>query len=207
MAEKKKEQAVAATDREFIEQTLKATDREGMDDLLTFMAEIGFYEAPASGGNHMSEQGGLAKHTVNVMQTAEKIGVALYGGDKYNTIQHSVMIAAALHDLGKCGDHGKKMYVENILKSGKPSAAKPFKRNPELLALDHATRSLTLAWRFIDLTEDEEFAIRYHDGLYETANYGVKGHETPLYMILHWADMWASKVIEGNSGESGESEE
>ena len=73
----------------------------------------------------------------------------------------------------------------NILKSGKQSDAKPWKRNPSLLPLDHATRSIKLATLFIDLTEDEEFAIRYHDGLYETANYGVKGHETQLYMILH----------------------
>lgn len=133
------------------------------------------------------------------MFTAEKIGVSLLGGAGYNKIKDSVVIATLLHDLGKCGDYGKQMYIPNILKSGKQSDAKPWKRNPSLLPLDHATRSIKLATLFIDLTEDEEFAIRYHDGLYETANYGVKGHETQLYMILHWADMWASKVIEGNN--------
>ena len=96
------------------------------------------------------------------------------------------------------------MYIPNILKSGKQSDAKPWQRNPSLLPLDHATRSIKLATLFIDLTEDEEFAIRYHDGLYETANYGVKGHETQLYMILHWADMWTSKVIEGNNNPEDE---
>lgn len=82
--------------------------------------------------------------------------------------------------------------------------SKPFKRNPALLPLDHATRSIKLATLFIDLTEDEEFAIRYHDGLYESANYAVKGNETPLYLILHYADLWSSRVTEGSTDEGSE---
>lgn len=192
------------TYQDVIETYLMKTKRNGVEDLLAYMQEIGFYEAPASGGNHSHEVGGLAAHSVNVLTCAEKIGVALLGGAAYNEIQDSVVIAALLHDLGKCGDYGKKMYVDNILNTGKQSKAKPYKRNPELLPLDHATRSIKLATLFIDLTEEEEFAIRYHDGLYETANYGVKGHETQLYMILHWADMWSSRVLEGDAGEGGE---
>ena len=135
---------------------------------------------------------------------AENIGYALLGKVKYEEIRDSVIIAAALHDLGKCGDFGKQMYVPNILKSGKASEAKPFKRNPALLPLDHATRSIKLATLFIDLTEEEEFAIRYHDGLYESANYAVKGNETPLYLILHYADLWSSRVTEGSTDEGSE---
>lgn len=200
---------------DIIRSALMKTGREGMVDLIGFMGDIGFFDAPASGGNHSHEKGGLAAHTANVMMCAEKIGVALLGGAGYNEVQNSVVIAAALHDLGKCGDYGKQMYVPNMIKDGKPtqkdpvqkykqSEAKPWKRNPDLLPLDHATRSIKLATLYIDLTEEEEYAIRYHDGLYETANYGVKGHETQLYMILHWADMWASKVIEGGAGDGGD---
>ena len=200
---------------DIIRTALLKTGREGMVDLIGFMGDVGFFDAPASGGNHSHEKGGLAAHTANVMMCAEKIGVALLGGAGYNEVQNSVVIAAALHDLGKCGDYGKQMYVPNMIKDGKPtkadpvqkfkqSEAKPWKRNPDLLPLDHATRSIKLATLYIDLTEEEEYAIRYHDGLYDTANYGVKGHETRLYMILHWADMWASKVIEGDSGDNSE---
>lgn len=200
----KKAKKSSCNDADIIRDALMKTQREGIVDLLSYMEEIGFLTAPASGGNHSNEEGGLATHSVNVLQCAEKIGVSLLGGAGYNEIQDSVVIAALLHDLGKCGDYGKQMYVPNILKSGKQSEAKPWKRNPDLLPLDHATRSIKLATLFIDLTEEEEFAIRYHDGLYEAANYAIKGHETQLYMILHWADMWASKVIEGGSDEGGE---
>lgn len=200
---------------DIIRESLLKTGRDGVLDLIGYMREIGFFEAPASGGNHSRESGGLAAHSVNVMFCAEKIGVALLGSTGYNEIQESVVIAALLHDLGKCGDYGKKLYVPNMIQDGRPTKAnpeqkykqsekKPWKRNPDLLPLDHATRSIKLATLFIDLTEEEEFAIRYHDGLYETANYGVKGHETQLYMILHWADMWASRIIEGNAGEGEE---
>jgi len=209
----KKETVAAEETRPVIEQSLKKTGRDGVDDLIDFMDEIGFFTAPASGGNHACGEGGLAEHSLNVMFTAEKMSVALIGGKNItDEIRNSIVIAALLHDLGKCGDYGKQMYVHNMIKDGRPtkaepnqkfkqSEAKPWKRNPNLLPIDHATRSIKLATLFIDLTEEEEFAIRYHDGLYETANYGVKGHETPLYMLLHWADMWSSRVLEGDTGE------
>lgn len=202
------ETTVEATENKVKEEiiaTLQKTGRENIGALIGFMEEIGFFTAPASGANHSNGEGGLAEHSLNVCHIAEKLSVSLIGGANItDEIRNSVVIAALLHDLGKCGDYGKQMYVPNILKSGKASEAKPWKRNPDLLPLDHATRSIKLATLFIDLTEEEEFAIRYHDGLYETANYGVKGHETQLYMIIHWADMWSSRVLEGDSGEGGE---
>lgn len=215
----KKAEAVAAAEkkldpREVIIASLKKTERPGVDDLISYMDEIGFFTAPASGGNHANGEGGLAEHSVNVLFTAEKLSVSLYGGQNItDEVRDSVTIAALLHDLGKCGDYGKQMYVPNMIQDGRPTKAepeqkyklspkKPWKRNADLLPLDHATRSIKLATLFIDLTEEEEFAIRYHDGLYESANYGVKGHETELYMILHWADMWSSRVMEGDTGES-----
>lgn len=190
--------------KKYVVEHLLSTEREGMEDLIAYMEEIGFFEAPCSGGNHLACQFGLVHHSRNVMMAAENIGYALLGKVKYAEIRDSVIIATALHDLGKCGDYGKQMYVPNILKSGKAAEAKPFKRNPALLPLDHATRSIKLATLFIDLTEDEEFAIRYHDGLYESANYAVKGNETPLYLILHYADLWSSRVTEGSTDDNGE---
>jgi hypothetical protein len=185
--------------RETVRGMLQKTGRDGMDDLLRKMDEMGFFTAPASGGNHLHMEGGLAQHSLNVATAAEKIGLALLGAEEYNRIHNSVLTCALLHDLGKCGDWGKQLYVENILKTGKRSEAKPWKRNPDLTNIPHGVRSVLIIERYLfDLTEDEEYAIMYHDGLYEPSNVVVvKGHESVLYMILHWADMWASKVMEG----------
>ena len=65
-------------------------------------------------------------------------------------------------------------------------------------------QSLISVTLFIDLTEDEEWAILCHDGLYDFMKYDMQGHETQLSMIIHWADMWASKVLEGGKEEGEE---
>ena len=186
---------------------LMETKREGIVDLLQYIQEIGFLEAPCSGGNHLCKKGGLLEHSVNVFINAERIGLALLGEKAYAEVRDSIAIAALLHDLGKVGDYGKQMYVDNVLKSGKVSEAKPYKRNPDLLGVPHAIRSVKLATLFIDLTEDEEWAILCHDGLYDYMKYDLKGKETPLQMIIHWADMWSSHVIEGGSDDGKEGAE
>lgn len=177
--------------------SLLKTGREGMTDLLDYMADCGFLSAPCSGSFHLAKEGGLLEHSVNVMRYAEKLGVCLMGGAEYNKIKDSVVIAAALHDLGKMGQFSKPEYTPNILKSGKPSDTKPFVKNGDLLPVDHEIRSIVIASMFIDLTEDEQFAILYHNGLYgQVGKYTLQGKETPLYMLIHWADMWASRIVE-----------
>lgn len=182
--------------KQYVVDHLLATNREGMDGLIEYMEECGFFNAPCSGGNHLACEFGLVHHTKNVMMQAENIGYALLGKKEYEKIRDSVIIAAALHDLGKMGQFEKPEYVDNILASGKTSDSKPFKRNPDLLNVPHEIRSVAIAAMFIDLTEEEQHAILYHNGLYGPLKYEIQGNETRLYMIIHWADMWASRVIE-----------
>ena len=66
--------------RKYITDALMKTDRLGMDGLIEYMDHYGFFTTPCSGGNHLACPGGLAEHTVNVMELAEKIGVTLLGG-------------------------------------------------------------------------------------------------------------------------------
>lgn len=187
--------------KKFVIDKLMETNREGMEDLIDAMEEWGFFNAPCSGGNHLACEFGLLHHTRNVMVMAENLGYHLLGKVEYEKIRNSVTISAALHDLGKAGQFGKPNYIPNILKSGKASDTKPYKTNPDLLYVAHEIRSVTMAQMYIDLTEDEQFAILYHNGLYGSLKYDLQGKETPLYMIIHWADMWASRVMEKGSDE------
>lgn len=203
--------------RKYVVDRLLATKREGIENLVDYMDEIGFFEAPCSSQFHLSCKYGLVHHTRHVMENAEKLGLCLFGAEEYNKVHDSVMIAAALHDLGKCGQFDKPYYVPNMIKDGKPTKAspeqkykqsesKPFEINKGLLHVDHCIRSVIIAWMYIDLTEEEQNAILYHDGLYGSMKYDVQGHETPLMLILHWADMWASKVQETKALTTGEPE-
>ena len=72
-AAKQTEEKPAVNYADIIRDSLMKTKREGIVDLLDYMNEIGFLEAPCSGGNHLAKKGGLAEHSVNVLTIAEKI--------------------------------------------------------------------------------------------------------------------------------------
>lgn len=194
--------------REEITEILTKTERVGMEDLLSLMGEQGFFTAPASSspGKHSAEAGGLAQHSLNVYRTAGHFAYAALNTAELdlNGFWNSLAIVCLLHDLGKMGDHGQQFYVPNILKSGKQSDAKPWERNKALPNVPHAFRSVIIAERWIDLTPEEEYAIMYHDGLYDRETGGmavVPGNETKLLMLLHFADLWSARIIEGSEKE------
>lgn len=183
--------------KEYITNVLMGTLRENIESLIEYMDDTGFFYMPCSGAHHLAKEGGLAEHTGNVIKLADELAKMLLDPmGMYDILRPSVHIAAALHDLGKTGQFDKPGYVPNILKSGEQSESKPYKQNPELLNVPHEIRSVAIAQMFIDLTEEEQFAILNHNGLYGALKYELIGRETPLYMILHFADMWASRVVE-----------
>ena len=193
---------------------LLSTNRPGMPDLIHHMEEIGYFEAPCSGGNHFAKEGGLAEHSWNVNAIMDTDATMKFDTDAYMDLVPSIIICSLLHDLGKCGDYGKANYVENWIKDGRPTKAepeqkykisesKPYKTNPDLLYIPHEVRSVKIASQFIHLTEYEEQAILYHNGLYGDFRYSIQGKETPLYLLLHSADMWASRVMEAEEVEDG----
>ncbi len=184
--------------KEKIRRLLLSTKREGIVSLLTWMELNGFYEAPCSTQHHLCKEGGLAEHSLNVFEAMDKLSGAMLGEKDIS----SIIICSLLHDIGKCGRYGKPYYVENYLtkkdKEGNPirSEAKPYVTNPDLLNVPHEIRSVSIIEKFIDLTEEEYYAILYHNGLYGDLKYQISNKETELYMLLHFADMWASRVVE-----------
>lgn len=179
---------------------LASTERKGIGDLILHMEGIGFFNAPCSSQYHLCKIGGLAEHSLNVYEFAIKFCYILTT-DATWLKDHSWIIASLLHDLGKASYHGKANYIPNILVSGKVSDKKPFETNKDLPPFDHAYKSCMIASKFIELTEDEEFAIRYHDGLYVPSGRDIQGKERPLQQLLHFSDMWCSRFIEKGDAE------
>ena len=190
-----------------IRDLLLSTNREGMKDLIKYMDEYGFFKAPCSTNHHLSREGGLAEHSLNVYEAMMNFHITMGSPLKYE----SIIICSLLHDLGKMGQYNKPYYVPNMLKGRATKAnpnpepyqstSKPYVSNSELLSVDHEVRSIAIASRFIELTEEEQQAILWHNGLYGNFKYQIQGKETPLYLILHFADMWASRVVEREDGE------
>lgn len=192
--------------RDKIIELLLSTERKGMENLISWMDENGFFTSPCSTQYHLCDEGGLAQHSMNVLDLMDDLYNSGYLNEYAKIPSDSIIICALLHDLGKCGDFGKPGYVPNMIKSRKKdengeyplvqSEAKPFEVNKDLIPVDHEIRSVKIASKFIELTEEEELAILWHNGLYGNFRYQIQGNETPLYLLLHFADMLASRVIE-----------
>lgn len=167
--------------------------REGIEDLKKHLEEIGYFNSPASTQYHLAEDRGLLKHSVNVTNTMLKLKSSM---DLDDISIETIVIVGLFHDIGKAGYYGKPNYVENILKSGKRSDAKPFEVNKEILAVPHEVSAIHILTNFIKLTEEEVFAILYHNGLYTSIGYQLKGNERELQTVLHFADLYCSRFIE-----------
>ena len=174
---------------------LESTNRPGISDLIESMTDSGFFTAPASSRYHGASEGALAGHSINVYDCACKLAKAWMGNKWFKEHEDSIIICAILHDLGKCGQFDMPLYVPNMLKTGQ-SEVQPYKHNPELITLPHEVVSVIEATKYIDLTPEEQRAIAWHNGLYGCFKYDIQGKEDELYMIIHFADMWASRVVE-----------
>jgi hypothetical protein len=51
------------------------------------------------------------------------------------------------------------------------------------------------------LTEEEEFGILYHNGMYTALGRDISGKERPLQQVLHFSDMYCSRFVESKNKE------
>jgi len=169
-------------------------------NLISFIEkETTWLTSPASTKFHLSEEGGLLEHSINVAECMLKIKGVLAP----EISDESCIIVALLHDLGKVGMPGNPQYLvnepsEKQKKYGyKPDF--PYRYNKELIYLSVPIRSLYLAMKHIDLSEEEVQAIAYHDGQYVEDNHSCAGREKPLTLLLQYADTWSGFVLEGRT--------
>lgn len=177
--------------------SIVVTRKEQFNRLITFIEkETEWLKAPASTKFHLCKESGLLEHSCNVAETMLKLKNALAP----EISDESCVIVALLHDLGKVGMPGKPQYLineptERQKKYGYP-ASTPYRFNNDLTYLSVPIRSIYLVLPFIDLSEDEVQAIVYHDGQYVEDNASVATKETPLTLMLQYADTWSGFVIE-----------
>lgn len=226
-------------------QLVEVTDGRSVKKLCDFLKESDFYVAPAAAYNHLAVEGGLAQHSLNVMNAMNAISQS----NKIDTIpMPSIIIAGLLHDLCKIGTYVKKFddatsaqmnYVKSfkgwnevrseMIEAGHKKFSKQFisdmighfKENKPMPSFDsngesyviedqlpigHGEKSLYLASRMFDLTDDEAMAIRWHMGAFEPGinflyptgyAYKAASEKTPLMHLLILADYYATWFMEG----------
>ncbi len=189
---------------EFINIYNQFIKREGSEELLKFLlsSNSDFFIAPASSRFHLSKEGGLVEHSMNVYQClkdySERQKVRTDFGLHFSN--ESIAIVALLHDLCKMNVYQKSM--RNVKdKNGTWQQVPSYEYN-DTLPYGHGEKSVYIISGFMKLTREEAFAIRYHMGFSNTddkQNVGAAFEQFPLALALSISDMEATYLIESKT--------
>lgn len=162
---------MAFTTKGEIVKLLISTNREGIENVLMYFEESGFYEAPSSICRHHNWKGGLAEHCLGVYRIASELNDELP--------RESLIIAGILHDICKAS----KLYYD--------SDGIIHRRHTQIKG--HGRRSIKLLEQCgLLLTEDERLAIRWHMGGHHASNEEraevERARQNPLWKVIHKAD-------------------
>ena len=192
------------------EAELGKVNRPGIDKLMGYIRGSDFYTAPASTKFHLSCEGGLLRHSLNVLDalrgllTRDETGenwLYTVGGTTVATIpEDSVTLAALLHDI--CKTHFYTTSTRNVKneRTGKWEK-QPYYTIDDKMPLGHGPKSAMIVKQYIELTTAEMYAIWWHMGF--NGNYendtaaGASFEKYPLALALYTADMMASRLMEG----------
>lgn len=169
----------------------KTVKRDGVQDLLNWLDATDFYTAPSSTKYHLSREGGLLEHSLNVYDILAKRGL-----DPESTI-----ITALGHDYCKINFYTQEM--RNVKEDG-VWTQKPFYTIKDQFPFGHGEKSVLFVNRFVKLKPSEFMAIRWHMGGFTSGiqDWGLsqsmaEAFKTyPLALFLHLADMEATYVSE-----------
>lgn len=149
-------------------------------------------EAPASTRWHGNYPGGLLDHTYSVVKSV----IDLYPAFKDVLNIFEAIEAALWHDIGKIGllDYEGMLIIPYYLKSLDKITHKVIYVYNKQLRMSHQELSCIAYVGMSNACIDIEVlkAIRYHNMLY-TDDRDTIGEETPLMLIVHHADMIASR--------------
>lgn len=161
------------------------------EDFLKWLAENGFFTAPASTKYHGNYEGGLFDHSFMVMNLLVELSAA--NGLKWKR-PASPFLVGMFHDLCKIDQH--RIDNSTPYTVGEPTR---YEYNPNTMYKGHGDKSIILLSQFTTLTDEETACIRYHMGAFtekeEWRDYTRAVHAFPNVLWTHQADMLASHVV------------
>lgn len=161
------------------------------EDFLKWLAENGFFTAPASTKYHGNYEGGLFDHSFMVMNLLVELSAA--NGLKWKR-PASPFLVGMFHDLCKIDQY--RIDNSTSYTVGEPTR---YEYNPNTMYKGHGDKSIILLSQFTTLTDEETACIRYHMGAFtekeEWRDYTRAVHAFPNVLWTHQADMLASHVV------------
>lgn len=230
-------------------------DRTGIYELICFLNESDFFNAPCSTNHHLARRGGLAEHSLNVYTLLHekvnrygidipkettiicglghdfcKINFYQEGGNPCSEAQYSYLCSLWSQKKGLVAEIDAGLLLKLFNEDGQfqrsvPAASatilinwlktRPRDPFPELpvvysvndqLPLGHGEKSLSILQNFINLTDSEKLAIRWHMAAWDLSDYSGRWafnnaqKITPLVALLSTADFEASNILEREEG-------
>lgn len=184
--------------------------REGTNELIMWLeTETDFFKAPASTRFHGNYDGGLLEHSVHVVEFAlTNFNYLLRYKPELEKLKESVVIAALFHDVCKVNQY--TWGVEKFTKIPDGRGGEKWGKYQtydfnDPLPMGHGEKSVYYISKFMELTDSEVLAIRWHMGYSEpgTALDGLTKYayqaasQDPLVKIIHSADVIS--VLVGDS--------
>lgn len=156
---------------------------KSIDEVVECLDNTGYFDAPASTKYHGDYIGGLFDHshvvTSSLLDLTEKLEL------KWER-PISPYIVGMFHDLCKCDD-----YIYD------PDEER-FKHRDNLILNGHGEKSVIMAQKLLDLTDEEIACIRWHMGAYDNKeNWNILGsaiEKYPNVLYTHTADMIATRI-------------
>ena len=186
--------------KEFINIYTENIKREGANELLQFLLseDSDFFAAPASTRFHGSYDKGLVTHSVNVYYALrDYVSRTMYQAVyEAGCSDETIAIAALLHDICKINCYHK--YMRNVKIDGIWEQVEAFEYDDKM-PYGHGEKSVFMISKFMRLTDDEAYAIRFHMGFSaegDIKNLGKAFEMYPLALALHIADMEATYYLD-----------
>lgn len=176
---------------------LRTVKRDGIEGIIKYLETSDFFTAPASTKFHNSFAGGLAQHSLNVYNNLVEITK-----DKgFNN--ETLIICALLHDI--CKTYFYTVEMRNKKNDNGEWIKEPYYTVKDEMPLGHGEKSCFIIQKFIKLTNEELYAIRWHMGGFEAKeNYNYISdtfNKYPLAVYLHVADLLSTYISESEGGE------
>lgn len=179
----------------FFEICRREIHRDGIDNLLRWLENSDFFEAPASTRYHGSYAGGLCEHSLNVYKALVKLT------DNYPELElssESIAITALFHDLCKVNFYARERRNRKNPDTGQWESYDSYSIHEKFCFGGHGSKSVFLVQNFMRLSPDEAVAINCHMGAFDNDKVGGAFEQYPLAWFLHIADGMATYIMESN---------
>jgi hypothetical protein len=178
----------------FLETFREKVSRPGRDEILHYLvSSTDFFRAPASTRYHLSREGGLCRHSLNVYRRLMAARPQLK-----ECSEESIALVSLLHDVCKAEFYA--VSTRNAKDEKGKWVVVPYYTVEDKFPLGHGGKSLYIASKFMALTDDEALAIMHHMGGFGVmpGDYSVTNafKMSRLALELHIADMRATYADE-----------